>query len=119
MHSSLSLKDTITEKLPHLFQNHVLCAGTDVGGQGSCKGDSGGPLMFRNRETNTWIQFALVQGAVRDCGDIDYPGIYIRLDDSEIFSFISSTLDVPKSSSFKAELQNGKVFFSFFVYKVN
>jgi secreted trypsin-like serine protease len=114
MNRPLSLKETIEEKLPELFQNHVLCAGTDIGGQGSCKGDSGGPLMFRNRETNTWIQFALVQGAVRDCGDIDYPGIYLRLDDKEIFSFISSNSDIPKKMSLTlstTDAQKGKVLF--------
>ena len=45
---SASIK--VGEKLPQLFQSHVICAGSDVGAQGSCTGDSGGPLMFLNRE---------------------------------------------------------------------
>ncbi len=46
---------------------------------GSCSGDSGGPLMYTNTEGGQkWIQIATVQGAVRNCGDEDYPGIYIR-----------------------------------------
>ena len=83
----------IHEKIPELFQDHVLCAGTDVGGQGACHGDSGGPLMFLNRLNSSWIQFATVQGSVGDeCGDVDYPGIYVRLDHSSVLSFIASTI---------------------------
>jgi secreted trypsin-like serine protease len=95
MNRPLTLNATIQKKLPDLFPSHVLCAGVEFGTQGSCKGDSGGPLLLHNWETDSWIQFALVQGAVRDCGDIDYPGIYIRLDDWGIFSFIHSFFEIP------------------------
>ena len=36
-----------------------------------------------------------IQGA---CGDSDYPGIFIRLDDKEVMNFISMTI-TPSSSS--------------------
>ncbi len=99
MNRPLTLNDTIQKKLPDLFPNHILCAGSDVGGQGSCKGDSGGPLLFYDKDTDNWIQFALVQGVARDCGDIDYPGIYIRLEDPAIFSFIRSFLHSTSKST--------------------
>jgi hypothetical protein len=31
-----------------------------------------------------------VQGGIRNCGDVDYPGIFVRLDDLEVFNFIKS-----------------------------
>jgi hypothetical protein len=39
-----------------------------------------------------WIQIATVQGSVRNCGEIDFPGIYIRLDDPLVFNFIQSSI---------------------------
>jgi hypothetical protein len=41
------------------------------------------------------IQIATVHGAVRECGDVDFPGIFIRLDDPKIWNFISSIFDNP------------------------
>jgi hypothetical protein len=111
MHSSLSLKEIIKKKLPDLFLNHILCAGTVFGGQGVCKGDSGGPLMFHNREENRWIQFAMVQGAVRDCEDIDYPAIYIRLDDEAILPFIHDTLDSQNKISTTTKPPSGELIY--------
>jgi len=91
MKTTLRTEKIIVEKLPQLFQSHIFCAGAG-GNQGSCKGDSGGPLVTQDFETDQWIQIATVQGAIRDCGDVDYPGLYIRLDDPNVFSFINTTL---------------------------
>ncbi len=50
-----STKDLIQTAVPKLFQSSILCAGNDVGIDGSCKGDSGGPLMTKNRRKNQCI----------------------------------------------------------------
>ena len=41
-----STKRIVQIYLPELFQPNLLCAGYESSEQGSCKGDSGGPLMF-------------------------------------------------------------------------
>ncbi len=48
-HTNITNPDTkniVQNYLPELFQPNLLCAGYDSSEQGSCKGDSGGPLMF-------------------------------------------------------------------------
>ena len=37
-------------------------------------------------------QVATVQGGVDNCGSIDFPSLYIRLDDPDIFNFIMAIL---------------------------
>ncbi len=50
--------------------------------------------MFEDlRRDQRWIQIATVQGAVRNCGDLDYPGLFIRLDDPSVFNFVLSSIN--------------------------
>ncbi len=48
--------------------------------------------MYHDSIRDQWIQIATVQGGIRDCGDADYPGLYIRLDDPNVLSFIRTVL---------------------------
>jgi secreted trypsin-like serine protease len=108
MKASTAVEKKIKESIPQLFQDHLMCAGVDVGKQGACKGDSGGPLMYRDEE-GKFIQIATVEGGVGECGDKDYPGIFVRLDHPSIWEFIFSTM-------------NGEVFtcvFGLFQYSKN
>jgi hypothetical protein len=34
-----------------------------------------------------------VEGGIGDCGNIDYPGIYVRLEDPEVFEFLDNILN--------------------------
>ncbi len=92
MKASEKIEKKIQESLPQLFQDHLMCAGVDVGNQGACKGDSGGPLMYKDDDSRKYIQFATVRGGVGDCGDDEYPGIFVRVDHPSIWKFISSTI---------------------------
>ena len=92
METTPKIRKTIAEKLPYLFHTNIFCAGATVGSQGSCKGDSGGPLMYKDSLTDQWVQIATVQGGIRHCGDSEYPELYIRLDVPDILSFIKSVL---------------------------
>jgi hypothetical protein len=53
--------------------------------------------MYFDRKLGSYILIAIVEGAIRDCGDIDFPGIYVRLDHPSIWNFIDSSLK-PKSN---------------------
>ena len=63
-----------------------------MGYQGPCEGDSGGPLMYKDFESGKFIQIASVSSGVGECGDDEYPGIYVRLTDPSVLSFILSTI---------------------------
>ena len=62
--TTASKKKKVKGLLPQLFQNNLLCAGSVIGTQGSCNGDSGGPLMIYNIGTKQWTQIAIVEGGI-------------------------------------------------------
>ena len=92
MQASGKIEKNILESLPQLFQDHLMCAGVNVGNQGACQGDSGGPLMYKDDDSGKFIQIATVRGGVGECGDDEYPGIFVRVDHPSIWKFISSTV---------------------------
>ena len=61
--------------------------------QGSCHGDSGGPLIIENTDThpNRHVQIGIVTGAAI-CGDEKFPGAYARIDHPDIWNFIYDTI---------------------------
>ena len=48
--------------------------------------------MRENLEDGTVLQIGVVHGNVGSCGSGRYPGIYARLEDPEIFDFISRAM---------------------------
>ena len=78
----------VEQYLPELFQPTLLCAGYESADQGSCGGDSGGPLMVFNTTSSQFFQVGMVSGGVSSCGDKDIPGYYTRLDHPEIADFV-------------------------------
>ena len=53
--------------------------------------------MYFDRKIGSYIMIAIVEGAISYCGDIEFPGIYVRLDHPSIWNFIASSLK-PKSN---------------------
>ena len=49
------------------------------------------------------IQIAIVEGGIRHCGDVDYPGLYIRLADPSIWGFVNATLSKINTEENKEE----------------
>jgi len=50
---------------------------------------TGGPLIVFNTKTVQYLQVGIVTGGVStNCGDQDFPGVYVRLDHPDILTFI-------------------------------
>lgn len=50
-----------------------VCAG-GVKSRDSCLGDSGGPLMYLDRNRHSWIVSGIVSFGAEKCGTADIPG---------------------------------------------
>ncbi|TRY69224.1 hypothetical protein TCAL_01394 [Tigriopus californicus] len=86
--------DVIRERWPQLFPSCVMCAGHSNGGYGSCKGDSGSPLVkFESGEPYPrYVQLGVIVGGVGQCGNRDFPSTYTRVEDFEVMNFINAVL---------------------------
>lgn len=68
---------------------HMLCAGYAAGGQDTCSGDSGGPLLY-----NTGTSWALtgITSFGNGCAQPNYPGVYTRV--ASFSDWISATTNI-------------------------
>ncbi len=64
--------------------------GYEAGGPGSCKGDSGGPIVKYIDIEDRYVLVGIVQGGVEACGHPDYPGIFVRVGHPEVLAFIQN-----------------------------
>ena len=76
-------KDKITSEL--------LCSIASSEELGTCPGDSGGPLIYYNQDTDKNLQIGIVFGSLQECSDQNYPSLYARLDNYYILNFIRET----------------------------
>ncbi|XP_066959716.1 uncharacterized protein [Macrobrachium rosenbergii] len=69
-----TLGEVFTLHYPDGIISNMLCAGGDEG-EDVCRGDSGGPLFLQEL-----LQVAGVVSAGYGCGDVNFPGLYTRVD---------------------------------------
>ncbi|KAM3922957.1 mannan-binding lectin serine protease 2 [Leptodactylus fuscus] len=60
-----------------LITDNMFCAGEE--GKDSCKGDSGGALVFKDDTTEKWFIGGIVSWGAEDCGARDQYGVYTRV----------------------------------------
>jgi trypsin len=66
----------------------MICAGFVSGGKDSCSGDSGGPLFGYYGPARTGIQTGIVSWGVGLCGAPNTYGVYTRVSNPEVRTFI-------------------------------
>lgn len=60
----------------------MICAGVNEGEKDSCKGDSGGPLIDKNRKLVGIVSWGFV------CGRSNNPGVYTNIASTSIRDYI-------------------------------
>ena len=91
----------IEDALPNKFNGGSIFCASNVGTEaGTCRGDSGGPTLF-NDGIKTH-QLGVVHGSITSCDGRRFPGIFVRLDNPEVFKWLSKVTS--------SGLVTGKVF---------
>lgn len=76
-----------SEQFPeNMNDQNVLCAGSVQGGKGSCRGDSGGPVMLKTGP-NQWTLVGIVSRG-HGCALEGFPGIYTPLINENYLNWI-------------------------------
>lgn len=58
----------------------MVCAVNPFNQADTCKGDSGGPLMYFNSNDNRWYLMGIVSGSPFDCDMVkNFPGVYTNV----------------------------------------
>lgn len=72
-----------------VIDDKVICAGYPEGGKDSCRGDSGGPLMWSKRKQ--FYLIGIVSYGFKECGHPGYPGVYTKV--SSYMDWILDNID--------------------------
>ncbi len=88
---------TVVVVTKEINDSDMFSPGNELGGLGPCKGDSGGPLLqFSGLPDKKYTQIGIVYGAVGECGHHVYPGIFVNLEDPNIYWFVMETIGKDK-----------------------
>ena len=85
--------------IPDLFSDSMFCADSTLDDQvGTCKGDSGGPAIYRQYRNgrNQYILFGVVSGGL-GCGLEEFPDFYTFTAHEEILIWIIKTANIPST----------------------
>lgn len=61
-----------------VITGNMLCAGSSAQAEDACRGDSGGPLLYWQRDQATWDQIGIVSWGI-GCSIANLPGVYTNL----------------------------------------
>lgn len=88
--------------------DNMLCAGDGLGTKDTCFGDSGGPLIIYDKESNSWRQAGITSWGF-GCAEPGFYGVYTRV--KNFARFISDQICAADETPAPVELQldiNGK-----------
>ena len=99
---TFQLRRKILETLPNMFKGSLICAGSNAE-EGTCPGDSGGPLIgsdFVDYETGELRYFivGVLHGGIKPCDNSVYGAIYNRISTPGIHDWILDILSGINSS---------------------
>ena len=78
----------IEDALPNKFNGGSIFCASNVGTEaGTCRGDSGGPTLFN--DGIKYHQLGVVHGSITSCDGSRFPGIFVRIDNPEVFDWLS------------------------------
>ena len=92
----------IEDALPNKFNGGSIFCASNVGTEaGTCRGDSGGPTVFN--DGIKYHQLGVVHGSITSCDGSRFPGIFLRIDNPEVFDWLSKVTS--------SGLVTGKIFY--------
>merc|ERR1711935_10017 len=87
-------KKLIKAELPNGFDDTTICSGNRRASEGTCRGDSGGPLLIDKYVDGEFItiQNGILHGSLQSCSNQKYPAIFSRLSHPVIHNWLFSNL---------------------------
>ena len=88
-----------------LFQSLITFQANRRSDDGTCKGDSGAPLLMEkfNGDEITIVQVGILHGGAEECSNKRFPAIFNRLSNPSIFKFVFREIFSTNQTSVKGK----------------